>query len=137
VEWNGQWGKHMKAVLFKSSMKDFQKLNHLPATFQIGRKDRLWRNIHRYMTKFGKEEFGFVPRTYVLPSELKQLKVAWDSNDAKKQLWIVKPVMTEIEYIKNYCLPNYVQLTTHSLRGPVEQGYGLSINGVKFLKRSP
>jgi tubulin polyglutamylase TTLL4 len=85
----------MKAALFKSSMKDFQKLNHLPGTFQIGRKDRLWRNIHRFMTKFGKEEFGFIPRTYVLPSEVKQLKAAWES-DGKKPLWIVKPVIIDL-----------------------------------------
>jgi len=82
----------MKAALFRTSLKDFQKLNHLPGTFQIGRKDRLWRNIHRFMTKFGKEEFGFIPRTYVLPHEMKQLKTAWDSTDSKGQLWIVKPV---------------------------------------------
>lgn len=61
-------------------------------TFQIGRKDRLWRNIQRFMNKFGKEEFGFMPKTFVLPIETKQLKQAWDSADSKNQLWIVKPV---------------------------------------------
>lgn len=92
VEWGGHWGRHMKAALFKTSIKDFQKLNHLPGTFQIGRKDRLWRNIQRFMNKFGKEEFGFMPKTFILPMEIKQLKAAWDSSDTKNQLWIVKPV---------------------------------------------
>jgi hypothetical protein len=91
VEWGGHWGRHMKAAMFKTSVKDFQKLNHLPGTFQLGRKDRLWRNIQRFMNKFGKEEFGFMPKTFVLPLETKNLKAAWESND-KGQLWIVKPV---------------------------------------------
>jgi len=91
VEWGGEWGKHMKISSFRSALKDYQKLNHLPATFQIGRKDRLWKNVHRFMTKFGREEFGFVPRTYVLPQETKQLKAAWEANGTKGSPWIVKP----------------------------------------------
>lgn len=92
VEWEGQWGKHMKSTMFRASMKDFQKLNHIPGTFQVGRKDRLWRNLHRFMTKFGKDEFGFLPRTFILPGETKQLKSAWDSAEGKNVPWIVKPV---------------------------------------------
>ncbi|CAL8111533.1 unnamed protein product [Orchesella dallaii] len=91
VEWEGQWGKHMKSNMFRASLKDFQKLNHIPGTFQVGRKDRLWRNLHRFMTKFGKDEFGFLPRTFILPQEVKQLKTAWDSTDGKNTPWIVKP----------------------------------------------
>jgi tubulin polyglutamylase TTLL4 len=96
VEWTGQWGKHMKASLFRPSVKDYQKLNHLPGTFQIGRKDRLWRNLQKYMSKHGKEEFGFMPHTYVLPRELKKLKHAWFSAENKGNPWIVKPVSLKL-----------------------------------------
>ncbi|BES88074.1 tubulin-tyrosine ligase activity [Nesidiocoris tenuis] len=87
-EWGGIWGRHMKSVCFKT-LYDYQKINHLPGTFQIGRKDRLWKNIYKFMTKFGKKEFGFLPRTYVLPQDTKILRQAWDKNSKGK--WIVKP----------------------------------------------
>ena len=67
------------------------QLNHFPGSFQIGRKDRLWRNLSRLQLQFGKAEFNFFPQTYVLPCDLKQLKRAWDEGNAK-QKWIIKPV---------------------------------------------
>ncbi|XP_043197839.1 tubulin polyglutamylase TTLL4-like isoform X1 [Amphibalanus amphitrite] len=87
--WVGTWGKHMKAECFKA-VRDFQKVNHFPGTFQIGRKDKLWKNISALQIKFGKNDFGFVPRTYVLPTDLKELKVAW-RRDGGKRKWIIKP----------------------------------------------
>ncbi|CAL4121752.1 unnamed protein product, partial [Meganyctiphanes norvegica] len=87
--WNGTWGKHMKSPLFKD-IREFQKLNHFPGTFQIGRKDKLWKNFVRLQTKFGKEEFGFIPKTFVLPGEMKAFKTAFDKEGVKKK-WIVKP----------------------------------------------
>lgn len=45
-DWLGCWGRHMKAPGFKS-IRDYQKLNHFPGSFQIGRKDRLWRNLSK------------------------------------------------------------------------------------------
>uniref|UniRef100_A0A6A7G147 Tubulin polyglutamylase TTLL4-like n=2 Tax=Hirondellea gigas TaxID=1518452 RepID=A0A6A7G147_9CRUS len=89
VLWSGTWGKHMKTTAFKS-IKSYQKINHFPGTFQIGRKDKLWRNFLRLQNKFGKEEFGFMPKTFVLPTELSALKIAFDKEGVKKK-WIVKP----------------------------------------------
>lgn len=88
-EWCGTWGKHMKSVCFKT-LRDFQKMNHFPGTFQIGRKDNLWKNLLRLMTKFGKKEFGFMPRTYILPQDNKLLRSAWEKR-CGRQRWIVKP----------------------------------------------
>lgn len=88
-DWLGCFGKHMKAQCFKS-MREYQMLNHFPGSFQIGRKDRLWRNLSRLQLQFGKTEFNFFPQTYVLPCDLKQLKRAWDEGNTK-QKWIIKP----------------------------------------------
>ncbi|XP_075238158.1 uncharacterized protein LOC142334209 isoform X2 [Lycorma delicatula] len=88
-EWCGTWGKHMKSLCFKT-LRDFQKMNHFPGSFQIGRKDNLWKNLCRLMTKFGKKEFGFMPRTYVLPQDNKSLRTAWEKHCGKER-WIVKP----------------------------------------------
>ncbi|KAK6627894.1 hypothetical protein RUM44_010376 [Polyplax serrata] len=90
-DWTGQWGKHMKSFVFKT-LKDFQKLNHFPGTFQIGRKDRLWKNMYRLMVKFGKKEFGFIPKTYILPHDRKLLRTAWEKAAGPgKGQWIIKP----------------------------------------------
>ncbi|KAF4520504.1 hypothetical protein B566_EDAN004827 [Ephemera danica] len=88
-DWCGTWGKHMKSACF-SSIKEFQKMNHFPGTFQIGRKDRLWRNLHRLMLKFGKKEFGFMPRTFILPQDIRLLRQAWEKTCGIER-WIVKP----------------------------------------------
>lgn len=97
-QWLGTWGKHMKSPQFKS-LKETQKLNHFPGTFQLGRKDKLWRNFQRFICKFGYKEFGFLPHTYILPQELKLLKQNWDSKngsssgsgDSSNNMWIIKP----------------------------------------------
>ncbi|CAG9812782.1 unnamed protein product [Phaedon cochleariae] len=90
-QWLGTWGKHMKSPMFKT-LKDMQKINHFPGTFQLGRKDRLWKNFQKMISKFGLKEFGFLPHTYVLPQELKLLKQAWEfKNGSGGEMWIIKP----------------------------------------------
>ncbi|XP_074659233.1 uncharacterized protein LOC141911990 isoform X2 [Tubulanus polymorphus] len=88
-DWLGCWGKHMKAQGFRS-IREYQKLNHFPGSFQIGRKDRLWRNLSKMQVHFGKREFGFFPTTYCLPYDMKLLKRAWEDGGSK-QKWIIKP----------------------------------------------
>ncbi|KAE9524189.1 hypothetical protein AGLY_015434 [Aphis glycines] len=87
-DWVGTWGKHMKSLCFKTLWEQ-QKLNHFPGTFQIGRKDRLWKNLQRLMLKYGKEHFGFIPTSYILPQEVRILRQVWEKNDEDK--WIIKP----------------------------------------------
>jgi len=88
-DWTATWGKHMKSPLFKE-IKESQKINHFPGTFNIGRKDRLWKNYHRLMIKHGKTEFGFLPRTFCLPADTKLLRKVWERKGGKGR-WIVKP----------------------------------------------
>lgn len=88
-DWLGCWGHHMKSVCFKT-IAEHQKLNHFPGTFQIGRKDRLWRNLSKMAVRFGKQEFSFFPRTFILPQDIKQLRKAWEDGGTK-QKWIIKP----------------------------------------------
>ncbi|XP_015113315.1 tubulin polyglutamylase TTLL4 [Diachasma alloeum] len=88
-DWIGTWGKHMKSNCFKS-LRDSQKVNHFPGTFHIGRKDRLWRNLSRLISKHGRKEFGFVPRTYVLPQDLRNFRQVWEKTGGKEK-WIIKP----------------------------------------------
>ncbi|KAE8581396.1 hypothetical protein XENTR_v10024775 [Xenopus tropicalis] len=88
-DWLGCWGHHMKSTAFKS-LRAYQKLNHFPGSFQIGRKDRLWRNLSKMQAHYGKKEFNFFPQSFVLPQDIKLLKKAWEEG-GNRQKWIVKP----------------------------------------------
>lgn len=87
-DWLGCWGHHMKSSSFRS-IQEHQKLNHFPGSFQIGRKDRLWRNLSRMQSRFGKKEFSFFPQSFILPQDAKLLRKTWESS--RRQKWIVKP----------------------------------------------
>ncbi|GAB6030472.1 hypothetical protein CHUAL_007337 [Chamberlinius hualienensis] len=87
--WIGSWGKSKRAYEYKE-LSCSQKFNHFPGTFQIGRKDRLWRTIYRMRLFHSKKEFDFVPDTYIIPTDLKKFLTAWDS-ECGDHRWIVKP----------------------------------------------
>ncbi|XP_055375530.1 tubulin monoglutamylase TTLL4-like isoform X2 [Condylostylus longicornis] len=89
-DWMASWEKHMKSPCFKA-IKSHQKYNHLPGTFKIGRKDSVWRNIKHFITKFGKKEFGFMQKSFVLPQDLEALKKSWPKHAKKGTKWIIKP----------------------------------------------
>lgn len=89
-DWVGIWGKHMKSPCFKT-LRPYQKFNHLPGSFQIGRKDRVWRNLQTQMNRHGKKEFGFMPRTYIIPQDLKLLRQMWPRYSQRGCKWIIKP----------------------------------------------
>lgn len=87
-DWIGVWGSHMKPECFRL-IREYQKINHFPGSFQIGRKDRLCRNLYHAQAIFGKQEYNFVPITYVLPQDYNLLKQELESKNCK---WILKPV---------------------------------------------
>ncbi|XP_067155287.1 tubulin monoglutamylase TTLL4 isoform X1 [Apteryx mantelli] len=88
-DWLGCWGHHMKSPSFRA-IREHQKLNHFPGSFQIGRKDRLWRNLLKMQNRYGKKEFNFFPQSFILPQDIKLLRKAWEEG-ASRQKWIVKP----------------------------------------------
>ena len=88
ADWIGVWGSHMKPENFKY-LKEYQKFNHLPGSFQIGRKDRLCRNLCHAQAVHGKAAYNFVPMTFVLPFDLNLLKTEFETKNCK---WILKPV---------------------------------------------
>jgi len=67
----------------------YKRCNHFPGTFQIGRKDMLWRNVSKMMREFG-EEYRIVPKTWILPEDLRRFNVEREESD-KNKLWILKP----------------------------------------------
>lgn len=67
----------------------FQKVNHFPGSWALGRKDCMYRNISKKRREFG-EEYSICPTTYILPEDYKFFQQ--DREDNPSALWIKKPV---------------------------------------------
>ena len=85
--WNAYWGKHPSHKDI-SEMNRFQKVNHFPGSWCIGRKDRLARTILKFRRRLGNEAYHFHPDVYHLPSERRMLDLKIKS---EKSVWIIKP----------------------------------------------
>ena len=113
-------------------MMDFQRLNHFPGTFCIGRKDRLTNCLSRFRRRVGSVNCDFYPRTYLLPAAYKQWRQDFNNG---KGIWIYKPgaaargigikVVTKLEQIsKNKC--GIVQVIPFSLSLALARARALS-----------
>ncbi|XP_055376097.1 tubulin monoglutamylase TTLL4-like isoform X3 [Condylostylus longicornis] len=89
-EWMGTWGKHMKSPCFRT-IRPYQKMNHLPGSFKIGRKDSCWKNLQKQVNRHGKKEFGFMPKTYIFPHDINILRKTWPKYQQRNIRWIIKP----------------------------------------------
>ncbi|KAJ8341560.1 hypothetical protein SKAU_G00338510 [Synaphobranchus kaupii] len=88
-DFNLMWtGSHLKPYLLRN-LQDFQKVNHFPRSYELTRKDRLYKNIQRMQQTHGFKNFHIVPQTFVLPSEFQEF-CSYYSKD--KGPWIIKPV---------------------------------------------
>ncbi|KAG5857562.1 hypothetical protein ANANG_G00020760 [Anguilla anguilla] len=88
-DFNLMWtGSHLKPYLLRN-LQDFQKVNHFPRSYELTRKDRLYKNIQRMQQMHGFKNFHIVPQTFVLPSEFQEF-CSYFSKD--RGPWIIKPV---------------------------------------------
>lgn len=82
------WGGAPKPEQLRE-FQSFQKCNHFPASWHLGRKDLLWKNIRRCQQKYPDGRFDITPQAFVLPSHRKFWDVAREQEP--KALWIWKP----------------------------------------------
>lgn len=66
----------------------YQKTNHFPSSWQVGRKDLLWKNVHRMKRQFPKH-FDIMPTTYVLPEDSQVWAATREQHPS--EIWIWKP----------------------------------------------
>lgn len=85
--WNALWANPKNDRV--KEMNRYQKVNHFPGCWHLGRKDNLWRNLSRMKRQFS-NEYNFVPNTYLLNSDFQRFTAAKDSSESKA-LWIMKP----------------------------------------------
>ncbi|XP_008398492.1 tubulin polyglutamylase TTLL5 isoform X3 [Poecilia reticulata] len=86
---NLMWtGSHLKPYLLHS-LQEFQKVNHFPRSYELTRKDHLYKNIQRMQQTYGFKNFHIIPQTFVLPSESEEFRSCFAKD---KGPWIIKPV---------------------------------------------
>jgi len=84
---NGYWGKHLSHKEI-AELNRFQKVNHFPGSWNIGRKDRLARTLLACKRRHGAEHFNFHPDVFHLPGERRMLEL---KIKADKSIFIIKP----------------------------------------------
>nr|XP_020446565.1 tubulin polyglutamylase TTLL5 isoform X3 [Monopterus albus] len=112
-DFNLLWtGSHLKPYILRS-LQDFQKVNHFPRSYELTRKDRLYKNIQRMQQTHGFKYFHIVPQTFVLPSEYPEFCNCFAKD---KGLWIIKPVASSrgrgIYLVSN---PNQISMDENTL----------------------
>ena len=50
------------------NMNKFQKINHFPGCWNLGRKDYMWKNLNK-QRRSHPQSYNFVPNTYLFPAD--------------------------------------------------------------------
>ncbi|KAF4788568.1 hypothetical protein TURU_159314 [Turdus rufiventris] len=88
-DYNLMWtGSHLKPCLLRS-LTDVQKVNHFPRSYELTRKDRLYKNVCRMQLAHGFKTFHILPQTFILPTEYQDFCNTYSKDRGP---WIVKPV---------------------------------------------
>lgn len=80
-------GIHMKPDMLRN-LSPYQRVNHFPRSYELTRKDRLYKNIERMQHLRGMKHFDIIPQSFLLPLEYKDLVTA---HNKCRGPWIVKP----------------------------------------------
>jgi len=57
------------------NLQSFQRVNHFPKSFEITRKDLLYKNLSKMNASFSNKGYSeFIPQSYILPSEYAYLE---------------------------------------------------------------
>jgi len=99
VQWNCSWAKHPTTAGFEA-LNRFQKVNHFPGSWCIGRKDRLMRCIGRAKRTLSSpanqnlgvpsNSFDIVPGGWILPAEYNSWRRSAEENNGRN-VFIIKP----------------------------------------------
>ncbi|NXM62220.1 TTLL5 polyglutamylase, partial [Illadopsis cleaveri] len=88
-DYNLMWtGSHLKPCLLRT-LTDVQKVNHFPRSYELTRKDRLYKNVCRMQLTHGFKTFHILPQTFILPTEFQDFCNTYSKDRGP---WIVKPV---------------------------------------------
>ncbi|GAB5573048.1 tubulin polyglutamylase TTLL5 isoform X13 [Prionailurus iriomotensis] len=130
TDYNLMWtGSHLKPFLLRT-LSEAQKVNHFPRrSYELTRKDRLYKNIIRMQHTHGFKAFHILPQTFLLPAEYAEFcsrtlhhrallhkDTGQYSYSKDRGPWIVKPVASSrgrgVYLINN---PNQISLEENIL----------------------
>lgn len=77
----------MKPAFYRTLAKS-QKINQFPKSIELTRKDLMADRINFMQEEFGKHNFNFLPKTFILPKEYQACK---DYMLKESRYMIVKP----------------------------------------------
>ena len=87
-----------KMRLLTKNLFPHQKFNHFPCTYQLGRKDNLFKH-YKYFRRLFPDLYNYMPVTYILPNDSEIFE--YEFKKSKKNIWIAKPVnMSRGRFIK-------------------------------------
>lgn len=115
--------------------RSFQKTNHFPASWHLGRKDLLWRNIRSMQQRYPDGRFDLMPQTFLVPGHFKFWLAARELEP--KAWWIWKPINSScgrgIKLLPNH-LTNKVIARLESKQGIIQRYVErpLLLDGYKF-----
>ncbi|TMW55988.1 hypothetical protein Poli38472_008636 [Pythium oligandrum] len=88
--WNVFWGHHLKSAEYAALMS-YQKVNHFPGSFELGRKDRLCGNLLRMRKKHPDAYRNVIPETYLTANEYEKQQFLQQFTADPHVLWVLKP----------------------------------------------
>jgi tubulin polyglutamylase TTLL6/13 len=88
-DWNICWYDTYISEDDLRRMLPFQKINHFPCSYNLGKKNLLCKNLAK-LRKMFPEEYGFYPRSWQCPYQLEEVRQL-SLSSPKSKVFIVKP----------------------------------------------
>ncbi|RLN67068.1 hypothetical protein BBP00_00001866, partial [Phytophthora kernoviae] len=133
--WNIFWGEHFKAQEF-GALLPFQRVNHFPGSFELGRKDRLCAHLLRMRKKHPAAYSEVIPETYLTANDYDKQQFLARFQAEPEIVWILKPPNLSCgRGIKLVSASSHAAPKLSKKKGYVVQRYVANpflINGLKF-----
>ena len=78
TDFNIMWTSSNPNPNIYKSLLPHQRVNHFPRSYELTRKDRMYKNIERLQQTKGLKHFNFLPKTFVLPAEFAEFSAAYN-----------------------------------------------------------
>lgn len=87
--WNVLWSAPLKPENLEK-FDSYKHCNHFAGTWNLGRKDFMYRHINLLQREFG-DQFNFCPKTWILPFDYSAFQTERKESEGLHKLWILKP----------------------------------------------
>lgn len=132
ADWMIMWTTKSLKNSFFTRLSKFQRVNQFPKSTELTRKDSLMKKIQGMQQSHGIRNFDFIPKSLLLPKELKELRHAMATDP--EQFWIAKPtassqgkgIIITNKFSDIVCHKKESMIVSHYIANP------LLIDGLKF-----